>query len=111
MQLRQQISYVDEVIVKDLSGDIEKAENLRITSRVVDVLPFFAAHNDVALPEDGKLLGKGGLLYGESGAEFVDADFPVAESFEKLDPQRVGKGLEKLGCEVGELRHIYIYEY
>src|SRR5437667_2989995 len=52
-QLRQQVFYVDEVVVKNLLGDIQQLEDFWVANRIQNVLSVFPASNNTASPQDG----------------------------------------------------------
>src|SRR5208337_2997343 len=70
-QLREKISDVNKVVVEDLPGFIQQADDCGISHRIVDVLGFFPAKHDVALAQDCKLLRQRALLDVEPAAQVV----------------------------------------
>ena len=52
-QLRQQVFYVDQVVVKNLLGDIQQLEDFGVGNRIQDTLSIFPAYNNAAAPQDG----------------------------------------------------------
>jgi hypothetical protein len=98
-QLREEIPHVNQVIVEDLLRFVQELENGAITHRIEDALSFFPAFDDVALSQDGQLLGKRALLNSQSRAQLIDAYLTISQSIKDLDPQGVGKSFEELGSE------------
>ncbi len=110
-ELRKEIPDIYEVVVEDLPGVVQQTKDCLVWHRVVDVLAFLAADYNAALSQDCKLLRKRTLFNFKTGAEFVYANFPRAQSVQNSDPHRMRQGLEKFGCELGQLGHICIYLY
>lgn len=98
-QLREEIPHVNQVIVEDLLGFVQKLKNGGITHRIEDALSFFPTFDDVALAQDGQLLGKGTLFNSQAGAQLVDAHLTMSQGIENLDPQGMSKSLEEFGSE------------
>ena len=98
-QLREEVPHVNQVIVEDPFCFVEELENGAIAHRIKDALSFFPTFDDVALPQDGQLLGKRTLLNSQPGAQLIDTYFPISQSIKNLDPHRMGEGLEELGSE------------
>ena len=99
--MRQEIANVDEMVVEDLFRIFQQAKDRRIAHLIEDVLPLFAALNDVALPQDGELLGELTLFYFQPGAEVVDSDFATAQDTQNLDPEWMSEGFEEFSGEIG----------
>ncbi len=98
-QLGQEIPHVNQVIVEDLLRFIQELKNGGIPHGIEDTLSFFPTFDDVALAQDGQLLGKGTLLNPQPGTQLIDAHLALSQSVENLDPQGMGKGFEELGDE------------
>ncbi len=79
-QLRKKIPYINKVVVKDLPGFIQQAEDCWIPHRIVDVLGFLPAKHNVALAQDCKLLRQRALLDIEPIAQVVDADLTTTQA-------------------------------
>ncbi len=105
-QLREEIPHINQVIVEDLLCFVEELEDRGIPHRIEDALSLFPTFDDVAFAQDRQLLGKGTLLNPQPGTQVVDAHFPLAQSIEDLDPQRMRKGFEELGSESGKFWHL-----
>ncbi len=98
-QLREEIPHVNQVIVEDLLRFVQELENGTITHRIENALSFFPTFDDIALSQDGQLLGKRTLLNSQPGAQLIDAHFTISQSIKNLDPQGMRKGFEELGSE------------
>jgi hypothetical protein len=104
-QLREKIPYINKVVVKDLPGFIQQAEDCGIPHRIVDVLGFFPAKHDVALAQDCKLLRQRALLDVEPIAQVVYADLTATQAVQNPDSEGMGQGLEELSRKLGKFRH------
>ncbi len=107
-QLRQQVFYVDQMVVEYLLGNVQQVEQLRVPNGVVHVLTVFSGGENVAGPENGQLLGQVALLNIEARAEVIYPDLTFPEFVQYSDPQRVGKGLEELGLKLTDFTHLWL---
>lgn len=107
-QLRQEVTNVDQVVVENLLCILKQAENRRIADRIEDVLSFFTALNDVALPQDGKLLRQLTLFNFEPSAQVVYSDLPVAQGTQDLDSQGMSERFKEFRRKRGKLWHMNI---
>jgi hypothetical protein len=96
---------INQVVVENLPGNIHQSEDLRISDRIENILPFLAADNEIAATEQGQLLRKSALLHLELAAQFVDANFAGPQCIENGNSQWVTQRLE-LCFESSEIVHL-----
>ncbi len=77
-QLCQHVLNIDELVIKDVFGNIKEPENRPVANGVVNVLAFFSSGHHVAAAQLGELLRYRALLNVQALAQIVDSDFPVA---------------------------------
>jgi len=94
------------MVVENSLCHIEKLEKGRIGNGIVDVTPRFPPDNDVARPQNRKLLGDSRLFNLKDLAQLIHAFLAIAKAVKDSNTDRVSESLEKLGFEVGKLlRH------
>ena len=84
-QLRQQVFYVDQVVVKNLLGDIQQLEDFRVANRIEDTLSVFPAYYNAAAPQDGQLLGQRALFYIQAHTKVIHTDLAAAQLVQDPD--------------------------
>jgi hypothetical protein len=99
-ELRQEVLYVDQVVVKDLPGNIQQVKNLRIANRIQNTLPVLPSDNNVASSQDGQLLRECALFYVESEAKSGDSDFTPAQFIENPGSHGVSQRSKELRREL-----------
>ncbi len=99
-KLGQKISDIDQVIVRNRLGDIEKPEYLSIPHRVVDIIAFLAAHHKIPAAQNAELLGKVTLLNVQARAKFVYSNLTFAQGIQDSYAQGVGECFEKFSLEL-----------
>ena len=104
-QLRQQVFQVDQVVVENLLGDIQQLEDFRVADRIENTLPFFPAHNNVPVPQDGQLLGQSALFRVHARTKVIHADFAAAQLVQNSNSQGVRQRFEELRFELTKFRH------
>ena len=72
VQFLQERLRIDEVVVEDLTSDLEKICQQRITQRVTDRRPILPRRDDVLGPEERELLRDERLLETKSPLDFPD---------------------------------------
>ena len=93
--LRQQVLYVDQVVVENILDDIEQLEGRRIVDRINYHVTALAAGNNVASPQNRKLLRKCALLDAQTRTEFIDAQLAHAQRLNDTDSEGMGESFEE----------------
>jgi hypothetical protein len=106
-QLRQQVFYVNQMVVEYFLGYVEQVKQLRIPNGIVDILTVFSGCDNITGAEDSQLLRKIALFNIQTGAKIIYANLAFAEFVQDSDTQRVGKGFEEFGFELADFTHEY----
>jgi hypothetical protein len=93
----------DQVIVEELSSDIQEPEERGVRDGIENIVPDLATQNNIADTQYGELLRDISWFYLQEVAEFVHTLFPVSQRIENANPDRVGQGLEELSLENRQL--------
>jgi len=97
LNLGKQVLNIDQLVIKDLFGDIEEPKNSCVADGVVNIQSFFPANHNIAGAQDRKLLGKRALLHLEKITELIHAQFAIAKSIENGNSQGMSQRLEESG--------------
>jgi hypothetical protein len=106
-QLRQQVFYVNQMVVEYFLGYVEQVKQLRIPDGIVDILTVFSSGENIAVAEDSQLLGKIALFNIQTRAKIIYANLAFAEFVQDSDTQRVCKGFEEFSFELADFTHEY----
>ena len=79
LDLRQEVSNVNQMVVENLSRHVEEAEHCGVTNRVEDIAPILPANNDIPVSKNCELLGKSRLLDSKPKAQLVNPDLTTTE--------------------------------
>ena len=72
-------------------------------------MAFFSSHDNIAVPQLGQLLRNRTLLNLELRTQIINANLATAQGINNPYPERVSKGLKKLGLKLGQISHCIIY--
>lgn len=80
----------------------EHFEDQRITHRIENLIADPACHDDLPGPQDGKMLGKIGLLEPQAFDKGARGDLPTFQLFEDGEAGGMTESLEYLGFELAK---------
>src|SRR5260370_26527344 len=78
--LGKQMFNINQLVIKDLFGNIEQSKNSCVPDRVVNIQYCLPATPNIAGAQDRKLLGKRALLHLAKITELIAPHFPIAKS-------------------------------
>src|SRR5260370_10331450 len=97
--LGKQMFNINQLVIKDLFGNIEQSKNSCVPDRVVNIQSFLPANHNIAGAQDRKLLGKRALLHLEKITELIDAHFSIPKSIQNGNSEGMSQRLEEFGLK------------
>jgi hypothetical protein len=89
----------DQLIVEDLTRNIEQAKDRRISHAIEDGRAFFSTLHNATVAQHRKLLRDGRLIASQERLEFIHAALAVPEMIEDGEPHRMPQRFEEFRFE------------